>query len=143
MAPRRINAMVAGDLHRELRVVNKSIERMTREISGADSEPVKKAASLLLRNWRRLLNVQGGGKAAAPGQPPRRQSGVLWKSMKQAVVDGVRRVGSGNFRSWMTEFGVGDKPPRPHARPALEMSERGMADGIVVDSQRAVAKAPI
>jgi len=139
---RSVNAMSRGELQRGLRQVTKDVERMTAEISGANSEPVKRAASVLQRNWRRLLNVRAKGPSA-PGTPPHRHAGRLFKSIRQAVVDGVRRVGSGDFRSWMTEFGVDDKPPRPHARPAFELSQQEMTEVIVTESQRAVVNAPL
>jgi hypothetical protein len=140
---RAINAMSRGELQKGLRAVNKDVAKMTAIISGANSEPVKQAATVLQKNWRRLLNVRGGGKPSAPGTPPRRQSGRLWKSVRQGVVEGVRRVGSGDFRSWMTEFGVDGRAPRPHARPALEVSQQQMTEVIVTESERLASVTPI
>jgi hypothetical protein len=140
---RTINAMSRGDLQKGLRSVNKDLVKMTAVISGANSEPVKQAATVLQKNWRRILNVRGGGKPSSPGTPPRRQSGRLWKSIRQAVVDGVRRVGSGDFVAWMDEFGVDGRAPRPHARPALEVSQQQMTEVLIAESERLAATAPL
>lgn len=140
---RAINALKAGELQRGLRAVNTDVARMTAEISGANSEPVKRAATVLQKEVRRLLNTRGGGKPSAPGSPPHRQSGRLWRSWRQAVVQGIRRVGSGDFRSWMAEFGTDREAPRPYARPALENVAGQMAEVLVTESQRAVKTAPL
>jgi len=167
---RTINALQRGELQRGLQAATKDAMRLTRDISGADSEPVKAAAGVLQKEWRRLLGTKGGGKPSAPGAPPRRQSGRLWRSIRQAVVRGVRRVGSSDFRTWMLEYGVDSPPkparlfknqkgknkgrmtkprkghhmaPRPHARPALENAQQQMTEVLVAESQRAVVTAKI
>jgi hypothetical protein len=155
---RSINAAARGDLQRGLREVNKDIARMNRTITGADSEPVKAAATVLRNEWRRLLSVQGRGEPSSPGSPPHKQgegfnfkrpkgstgparrSGPLFRSIRHAVVEGVRRVGSGDFRSRLHEFGAADLAPRPHARPALENVADKMGEVLVSESQRAVEK---
>lgn len=140
---RSINALAAGELQRGLRLVTKDVETMTRDISGADSEPVKAAATVLQKEWRRLLSNRGGGKPSSPGSPPAKQSGRLQRSIRTAVVQGVRRVGSSDFRSWMTEFGTDQAPPRPHARPALENAASKMSEVLVSESQKAVEKSTV
>lgn len=139
---RAINAMNRGELQRGLRAATKDLERMTRDISGADSEPVKRAADVLRTQWRALVSVKNP-EPAPPGSPPHRHRGRLWKSIKTAVVDGVRRVGSGDFRSWMTEFGTDGRAPRPHARTALELAQPQMTEVLVQESQRLAATAPL
>jgi len=140
--PRTINALSRGELQRGLREATKDAQRLTREISGADSEPVKQAAGVLLKEVRRLLSTPGGGKPAPPGSPPHKQTGALRRSWKQAVVQGVRRVGSGNFRAFLAEFGTEHEAPRPYARDALENVQGQMADVIVQESQREILKVP-
>lgn len=137
---RVINALSRSELQRGLRQVTKDVERLNRDISGADSEPVKKSAAVLLKEIRRLLSTPGGGKPAPPGSPPRKQTGRLRKSWRTAVVDGVRRVGSGDFRSWMTEYGNDQMPPRPYARVALENVAAQMTEVLVSESERAISK---
>ena len=116
--------------------------KLTRELSGADSEPVKKSAAVLLKEIRRLLSTPGGGKPSTPGSPPRKQSGRLRKSWRTAVVQGVRRVGSSDFRAWMTEFGTDQMAPRPYARVALENKQNEMGEVLVTESQRKIATTP-
>lgn len=156
---RTINALSRGDLQKGLSLVTKDVEKLTREISGADSEPVKAAALVLRKEWRRLLNTPGGavqgpllpgefgvslGRApSAPGQPPAKQTGRLQKSIGTRVVQGVRRVGTDDFRSWMTEYGTSQSPPRPHARPALENAAQEMTEVLISESQGAVAKSTV
>lgn len=142
MPSRTINALNRGELQRGLRLVTKDVEKLTRDISGADSEPVKQAALVLRKEWRRLLSTPGSGKPAAPGSPPARQSGRLMRSIRTAIVNGVRRVGTGDFRAWMTEYGTDKAPPRPHARPALENVAEKMGEVIVQASARAVEQSP-
>jgi HK97 gp10 family phage protein len=140
---RTINALERGQLQRGLQLVTKDVEKLTREISGADSEPVKKAALVLRKEWRRLLGNSGGGKPSSPGAPPAKQSGRLQRSIKTAIVNGVRRIGTDDFRSWMTEFGTDQAPPRPHARPAVENSAQEMAEVLISESQGAVEKSTV
>jgi hypothetical protein len=135
---RIINALSRGDLQKGLALVTRDVERATREISGADSEPVKAAATVLLKEVKRLIGNRGGGQPSQPGQPPARQSGRYFKSWRQAVVQGVRRVGTSDFRSWMQEYGTDKQAPRPHARPALENVAGKMGEVVVTASQKAV-----
>jgi hypothetical protein len=86
---------------------------------GADDEGVVNAAKVLVRSIKKVLSkkatgvrhttvASGGfrkttkkktsyGLPSSPGEPPRRQSGALYRSIGTAVVAGVRRVGSGDF----------------------------------------------
>jgi HK97 gp10 family phage protein len=151
--PRRINASNRSELQKGLALVTKDMERVTRDLSGADSEPVRKAASVLAKNWRRLLSTQGGGQPSAPGSPPHAQdegfrfrgsnkrSKPLRRTIGTAVVDGVRRVGSGDFRARLHEFGTAEMPPRPHGRVALEQSVGQVTDVLITESERAIEKA--
>jgi hypothetical protein len=140
---RTINALSAGELQKGLALVTKDVERVTRDISGADSEPVKAAATVLLKEVKRLIGTRGGGKPSSPGSPPARQSGKYYRSWRQAVVLGARRVGTSDFRSWMQEYGTDKAAPRPHARPALENVAGQMGEVIVSASQKAVEQVTI
>jgi hypothetical protein len=93
---------------------------------------------VLLKEVKRLIGTSGAGKPSAPGQPPARQSGRYFKSWRQAVVQGARRVGTADFRSWMQEYGTDKAAPRPHARPALENVAGQMGEVIVSESQKAM-----
>lgn len=158
---RRINALQRNALQKGLRDATKDAERLTRAISGADEEPVKRAAFALRKAWRRVLSTPGGGEPSAPGSAPHKQgvgfrfrrrkgsagparfSRPLFRSIGTAVVEGVRRVGSGDFRARLHEFGAEDHPPRPHARVALEAAAGKMADVIVTASQQEIATATL
>jgi HK97 gp10 family phage protein len=140
---RTINALSRGELQKGLALVTKDVERVTRDISGADSDAVKAAATVLLKEVKRLINVSGGGKPSSPGSPPARQSGKYYRSWRQRVVQGARRVGTGDFRGPMNEYGTQFHPPRPHARPALENVAGQMGEVLVSESQKAMETVPI
>lgn len=141
-----INAAIRGNLHRSLAKGRKELEKVIRETTGADSEPVRAAAIALAQEWRKVLNVPGSPRtASAPGAPPEADTKRLRKSIKTAVVDGVRRVGSGNYRARLHEFGYEAKdgtpvPPRPHGRVAIERAQAKMTEVLVSAAQRVVAK---
>lgn len=147
MSARAINALKAGELQNGLRAVTKDVQKLTSDLTGANSEPVREAARLLSRNWRQLVSVSGRGEPSAPGQPPHAQKRRLRRSIGTAVVNGVRRVGSSLFTSRLTEFGWKAKDgtvvaPRPHARVALEQSADKMVDVTVSEAQRKIARLP-
>jgi hypothetical protein len=142
---RTINALRAGDLARGLAGVQKDINKLNADLTGANSEPVRKSAGALLKNWRKLLDVPGHGAPAAPGQAPHRQTRKLRRSLGTAVVDGIRRVGSGWFVSRLQEFGFTAQDgtqvaPRPHGRVAFAQSEKEMVDVQVSEMQKRIAK---
>ena len=142
---RVINALQKGELQRGLQAVTKDIVRANAELTGANSEPVRKSAFVLLKNWRKLLDVPGHGQPAPPGQPPRRQTRKLRRSLGTAVVDGIRRVGSSLFTARLTEYGYTTKDgqmvaPRPHGRVALQLAEKDMVDVQVSEMQRKIAR---
>lgn len=129
-----------------IRRARRDLDAIVRDTTGADSEPVRQAASVLVRAWRRILGVQGSALArSAAGQAPRQQLLRLRRSVKTAVVDGVRRVGSGDFRARLFEFGgykdrSGEpQPARPHAQPAAESVADQMGEVLVSAAQQRVA----
>jgi hypothetical protein len=99
------NAAVRGDFQRMLSDGRKQIIAMTREISGADTEPVRKAAAYLARTWREVISTKSTAPSA-PGQPPHQITGRTRRSIRHGVVDGVRRVGSASFSLRMLAFGI-------------------------------------
>lgn len=114
----RINAGNRSELQQGLSAATKAMARELAELTGARSQPVIQAATALARAWRLVLNTPAGdvrqsiksrrlrGSPSAPGQPPHRLSGQTRKSVKTAVVDGVRRVGTGWFKLRLLEDGV-------------------------------------
>lgn len=142
-----MSAQITNEIQRALSQSKRELDRIVREVSGADSEPVKQAAITLTRAWRRKLNVPGeDGQRSSPGEAPRKQTARLRKSIKTAVVEGIRRVGSGDFRARLFEFGgykdrSGEiEPPRPHAQVALEEVADQMTEVYVSAAQRVTAK---
>ena len=151
---RATNAAIRGDIQRALAASRKDLEKLVAETSGANSEPVKAAASLLGRNWRRVLSVpramEGPDMANAP---PRMRTQKLRKSIRSAVVEGIRRVGTDSFVARLFEFGgyltrsskAGTstpvpQPPRPHASVAYEQSKAAMVDVFVSEVQTRITK---
>lgn len=177
----RLNAFARGEFQRGIREGNRELVRLTTELTGANSAPVRQAAAVLARAWREQLSTPGGalrtnprtgrvtGAPSKPGEPPHRITGKLRKSVTTAVVDGVRRVGSGLFKARLLEFGVdasvarrrspkgrrgGRKAvavrtgiyrlhiaPRPAASKALERAAPQMVDVFVSDLGRRVGTA--
>lgn len=155
----RINAFARGELQRGISDTNKRLVRATKELTGANSEPVRKAAGVLARAWREQLSTPAGelrtslktrrvfGTPSAPGQPPHRVTGKLRKSITTAVVDGVRRVGSGLFKARLLEFGVqatvGGKRTSPKGQRAgrKKVASRNAAYTLHIAPRPSAAKA--
>lgn len=115
-----VNALDRSALQR----VTRALSRELADIGGADTEEMKAAGSVLAKAIRSELATKGSllqgphrasktgkasklrGLASAPGEPPHRISGRLYKSIGQEVVGGVRRVGSSWFTSRLLQFGV-------------------------------------
>lgn len=152
------NAAIKGDIQRALAAGRKDLEKLVAETSGANSEPVKQAAFTLARRWRKTLSVpraQLGPDLA--NAPPRMRTAKLRKSIRTAVVEGVRRVGTNSFVARLFEFGgylvrqpkkgkAGNlipQPPRPHASVALEQAKDAMTDVLVSEVQRRVPKGTV
>jgi hypothetical protein len=167
-------------LQQAVQATRRDMEKLTAQITGANDEPVRKSASVLARSWRKVLSRKAGGirislktrrargEPSAPGQPPHEVSGLLRKSIRTGVVDGVRRVGTGSFTSRLLNFGVDSTAApakrilarkrgkaravkvakarririaaRPHAEPALQAVESQMTDVFVSEAQRRVAQ---
>lgn len=120
------------DIQRTMRQANRALVREIRQVTGADSEAVRRAAGILARTWREGLGqVAPGlrqplkaskngrrrlrGDPSEPGKAPHRVTGRLQKSVRTAVVDGIRRVGTGDFRARLLEFGVVTEAEAPRA----------------------------
>lgn len=126
---RRIPLGDTAALERELR---RALDRETAKATGANSPAVRKAGLVLRRHIRRVIGVHGTPhKPSAPGAPPHRIEGELWRSIRSQVVSGVRRVGSGFYRARLTEFGSTRAAPRPFMRAGLEAAEGEMMDVVV------------
>ncbi len=134
-----INALQQGELQRALGGVNRDLVERTRVATGADSDAMKNAAGELRTAWRSVLGRRGEAPSA-PGEPPRAKTRQLQRSIQTAVVDGMRRVGSGHFVARLLQDGVVSEDtviePRPHGQPALERAADKMTDVFVGTLQR-------
>lgn len=132
-----MNALDRMSIQHSLRSVSKELAA----IGGANTPEMKAAGSALASSMRKQLATRGSlfqgphrasktgrasklrGLPSQPGEPPHRISGRLSKSIGQAVVGGVRRVGSGYFVARLLEEGV---DVAEHRRATLA---QGLAQG--------------
>lgn len=109
----------ASSSQQQVNFAHRQLIAATRFLTGADSDAVKGAASVLVSTIRKKLSTAAsgrrtsmktrrtyGGDPAAPGQAPHLQSGASRRSVKSGVVDGVRRVGTDRFVLRFLEKGV-------------------------------------
>lgn len=132
-----------------MRDVNRALAAEVAQLTGANSEPVKAAASVLRREIRRTLSTPGAnrytslktrrvrGQASEPGAPPAMQSGRLRRAAKSAVVDGVRRVGFNDFRARLLEFGGAQSAESPR-----QSKRKGAKPGTMTKGRRAIVIPP-
>src|SRR5688572_5794210 len=106
------NALAKGELQKAVSTSSKKLVRLTADLTGANSDAVKAAASKLRDTWRTVLSTRRN-RPSSPGNPPAKRSGALARSIKTAVVDGVRRVGSGLHTSRLLQFGVNANAKAP------------------------------
>lgn len=142
-----MSAQMKNEIQRALSQANRELTKIVAETTGANSEPVKQMAFTLARAWRRRLNVSGDPtNRSSPGEAPRSISKRLRKSIKTAVVEGIRRVGTNDFRARLFEFGGYlsrggvPQPPRPHAQVSLEEVKDQMVEVMVTNVQTIVTK---
>lgn len=139
MSP-RINGIsgVLSDLTRQT-------TRNLQEISGARSPALLKAAQVLRTGWRRVLSVPGGGRASAPGDAPKRQTGKLARSVKQALTETGRKVAVTWFTAPMLEAGVDTAlPTRANRRGKTRVRQgryKGGAKRLVIAPRPSAARA--
>lgn len=86
--------------------VNRKLERTLNELGGVRSPEMRAAGNTLAKSIRKTLSTRGGGQPSAPGQPPRRQTGALAKSVKAAPLGDVIRVAVLRFTAAFLEEGV-------------------------------------
>jgi hypothetical protein len=148
----------AFNLLGDLRGVNRRAALLLTRVSGANSEPVRRAAGELAKAIRKTLSQGGGGRPSAPGQPPRRQSGRLMRSVRHGAVGAGRRVAATRFTAPLLEAGVDTNAPpragrrrrrggqarrrvriapRPFMARALDLARNKMID-VAVDAARDV-----
>lgn len=114
-----------SDIQRRLSKGHKALIQRTVQMTGANSDLMKKAGAVLQKHIRKQLSTpaaslrqsirpQGGdpergrrmrGEPSAPGEAPRKITGALRRGVKNKVVEGERTVLAQNFRSKIMEFG--------------------------------------
>lgn len=123
-----------------LRGVNRRLERTLADLGGAKSPELIAAARELVKSIKREVSRRGRGSPSEPGQPPARQSGRLWKSIKQAAVGTGRRVAVTAFYGPFLEFGLDTEGDRSQGQ-ATPRSRRdlftGLARGVTAKARRA------
>ena len=126
-----------------------NLRALEADVRAKDNAAVKAAAQVLEAAIKRQLSHPGSGRlykhrsvthqASAPGEPPAVDTGTLRRTIGQEVVEGVRRVGSGQAYAAAQEFGHvyehGVLEPRPFMRPALAEAKEEM-NGAAVTALR-------
>ena len=108
----------------QLGSVSQGLRLLEQDLSGAKSPEIRAAAKALRKHVARVLNTSGGarvvpggpknkrkfraigGTPSRPGQPPRRQTGNLRKSVRQGPVATGRRIAVMWFTGQILEQGV-------------------------------------
>jgi len=159
-----------ADVTQELRQVNQKLRRTLSGLGGLDSPEIKAMAKELRRSIIKVLSVSGGGRVtqslsghrlyavggtpSGPGEPPRRQTGQLARSIAYGIAGAQFRVGAIRFTAAMLQFGVQSTrgarrsagtrrgrrtrgtlvqrtvtiAPRPYLEPALELAKDAMGE---------------
>ncbi len=150
----RIN-LVSGDL----REATRKLSRISENVHGARSPELAAAAKVLRRSVARQISKSGGGRIAQsiatkrrrvlgaqrsqPGEPPRRQTGRLRRSVIQGVVETGRRVAVMAFTAPLLERGVPDRAlaPRPFMQRGLDACRNELTGVVVKANDASVARA--
>lgn len=135
----KANASTRMVMQRSFRKLND----LAREVGGANSINVDRASQALVKGIRQVLGERG---ASVPGQPPRKRSGRLQRSVARGVVTGSMRVGPKLFTAPLQELGAiipakkGKKArviePRPFMAAGLEVAKPEMTGVTVSELQR-------
>jgi hypothetical protein len=121
---------------RVLLTVNRRLERELSEMGGARKPEMVETATAVKRSLRKVLGVKGNGKPSKPGEPPRKQSGGLQKSVVSGVVGAAQRVGLTKFTAPIQEFGLDTK-----ADGATPRSRKSLFGGAAREVKKASAQA--
>lgn len=90
-------------------------------------EGLLNASEFLKKEIKKKLDSSGG--ESSPGQPPRKQSGDLQKSIqidKSNINNKRTRIGSDKDYAAALEGGTGSQAPRPYLRPAFRDNKAGV-----------------
>lgn len=152
----------AGDFASEVRRAMRDTRALLAEVGGANSDELRAAGTVLARSIRKqfrdtpevsgtqgVRRVKGRGidrvvsrsrvsrhQPSAPGETPAIQTARTRRSVGQAVVDGVRRVGVAAFEGRLLETGDKHSAARPFMEKALTAVEGEMTEVVVSTLQR-------
>lgn len=76
-------------------------------IGEASSPTVQEVSKALVKGLKKAVSERG---KSVPGQPPKKRSGALARSMGREVVAGQMRVGTGHFTAPWLQFGLVSQP---------------------------------
>lgn len=145
------------DILGDLRQANRGLRDHLATVGGAKSPEMIGEAIVLRNAWRKVLSVKGAGRPSSPGEAPRRQKGVLARSVAQGIVGTGRRVGLTRFTATILEEGADTRRPtasgrrrskarqgyqirpRPSAARALEIARPDMGTTF---AERSAARMP-
>lgn len=91
--------------------LNRRVEQSLRIHGGAYDEGLKASSVILAKSIRKILGVRGGGAPSRPGEAPRKQRGILAKSVSQGAAGAGRIVAVQRFTAAMLEQGVNTSLP--------------------------------
>lgn len=103
--------------------INRASESYLNNLGASNSPEMRAAAQIYKKSLRKVLGIKGNGKPSKPGEPPRKQTGELQRSVKDGPVGDKRRVAVTDFTASLMEGGVdtktaGDKPLSRASRQA-------------------------
>jgi HK97 gp10 family phage protein len=113
--------------------MNKAVTLLFNEVRQSISTPGRTVETVVTKTGKtRKKYGKKGEFVSAPGQPPYKQSGRLYRSLKKRVFPrGVR--GRVTDRGRLTEFGTKHMEARPHLRPALDKLKSAIAGILTAD----------
>jgi len=127
-----------------LRALNNEVALTLTSLGGAKDPAMVGASVALAKAWRKVLSVRGGAKVtpnpsgkypeqrasggipSKPGEPPRRQTGALRRSVSQGPVGTGRRVALVRFTALILEEGADTRKPAPSGRRRAKRVKTGL-----------------
>jgi len=100
------------------------------KIAAGMQKNLTKAALFVVRKVKESLNVAGPTKthpdtaASKPGQPPRKRTGTLGRSITHEVTASNARVGTNVKYGKFLEVGTSQMAARPYLRPAVNKNRK-------------------
>jgi len=129
--------------------MTKNLNSALADMGGAKSPELIESAKILARSLRKVLSLSGGGARrgrgatrSRPGEPPRKQTGGLAKSVAQGVVGAGRRVAVLNFKAMLEEGVDTAREPNKNARGKVRLRRGAFSGGIHAKRRLVIAARP-